>query len=162
MKHTQFRSKKYLKSLSPKCPPICSGVGMLNQWLFAYLCWEEWTDVNIYADEKDPRIGIDVHYNDVTMSLMASQITSLTIVYSTVYSGADQRKLQSSASPAYDVIMDAILLVIWENNWHAWRTTCESGTRKYSHGLRGMQTLEKSLLARAQPEGKLEWGTYMW
>ena len=38
------------------------------------------------------------HYDDVTMSLMASQITSLTIVYSTVYSGADQRKLQSSAS----------------------------------------------------------------
>ena len=32
------------------------------------------------------------HYNDVTMSTMASQITSLTIVYSTVYSGEDQRK----------------------------------------------------------------------
>ena len=32
------------------------------------------------------------------MSPMASQITSLTIVYSTVYSGADQRKHQSSAS----------------------------------------------------------------
>ena len=35
------------------------------------------------------------------MSLMASQITSLTIVYSTVYSGADQRKHQSSASLAF-------------------------------------------------------------
>ena len=33
-----------------------------------------------------------VHYNDVIMSAMASQIISLTIVYSTVYSGADQRK----------------------------------------------------------------------
>ena len=32
---------------------------------------------------------------------MASQITSLTIVYSIVYSGADQRKHQSSASPAF-------------------------------------------------------------
>ena len=31
----------------------------------------------------------------------ASQITSLTIVYPTVYSGADQRKLQSSASLAF-------------------------------------------------------------
>ena len=31
------------------------------------------------------------------MSIMASQITSLTIVYLTVYSGADQRKYQSSA-----------------------------------------------------------------
>ena len=35
------------------------------------------------------------------MSLMASQITSLTIVYSTVYSDADQRKHQSSASLAF-------------------------------------------------------------
>ena len=32
---------------------------------------------------------------------MASQITSLTIVYSTVYSGADHRKYQSSASPDF-------------------------------------------------------------
>ena len=32
------------------------------------------------------------------MSTMASQITSLTIVYSTVYSGADQRKHQRSAT----------------------------------------------------------------
>ena len=35
------------------------------------------------------------------MSSMASQITTLTIVYSTVYSGADQRKHQSSASLAF-------------------------------------------------------------
>ena len=35
------------------------------------------------------------------MGAMASQITSLTIVYSTVYSGADQRKHQSSASVAF-------------------------------------------------------------
>ena len=38
------------------------------------------------------------HYNDDIMSGMASQITSLTIAYSSVYSGADQRKHQSSAS----------------------------------------------------------------
>ena len=35
------------------------------------------------------------------MSLMASHITSLTIVYSTVYSGADHRKHQSSTSLAF-------------------------------------------------------------
>ena len=33
-----------------------------------------------------------VDYSDAIMSTIASQITSLTIVYSTVYSGADQRK----------------------------------------------------------------------
>ena len=35
------------------------------------------------------------------MGAMASQITSLTIVYSTVYSDADQRKHQRSASLAF-------------------------------------------------------------
>ena len=35
------------------------------------------------------------------MGAVASQITSLTIVYSTVYSGADQRKHQSSALLAF-------------------------------------------------------------
>ena len=35
------------------------------------------------------------------MRVMVSQITSLTIVYSSVYSGADQRKHQSSASLAF-------------------------------------------------------------
>ena len=41
------------------------------------------------------------HYNDDIMSTMASQITSLTIVYSTVYSGIDHKKHQSSASLAF-------------------------------------------------------------
>ena len=41
------------------------------------------------------------HYDDVIMGAMASQITSLTIVYSTIYSDADQRKHQSSASLAF-------------------------------------------------------------
>ena len=41
------------------------------------------------------------HYNDVIIGAKASQITSLTIVYSTVHSGANQRKHQSSASLAF-------------------------------------------------------------
>ena len=41
------------------------------------------------------------HYIDVIMTTMASQITCLTVVYSTVYSDADQRKHQSSASLAF-------------------------------------------------------------
>ena len=36
--------------------------------------------------------SITPHYSDVIMAAMASQMSSLTIVYSTVYSGADQRK----------------------------------------------------------------------
>ena len=42
-----------------------------------------------------------LHYGDVIMGAIASQITSLTIVYSTVYSDADQIKHQSSASLAF-------------------------------------------------------------
>ena len=41
------------------------------------------------------------HYDDVIMGVMVSQITSLPIVYSTVYSGADQIKHQSSVSLAF-------------------------------------------------------------
>ena len=41
------------------------------------------------------------HYDDVIMGTMASQITCLASVYSTVYSAADQRKYQSSASLAF-------------------------------------------------------------
>ena len=59
------------------------------------------------------------HYDDVIMSEIASQITSLTIVYSTVLSGADQSKHQSSASLAF----------VWEiHRWpvnfpHKWPVT---------------------------------------
>ena len=45
--------------------------------------------------------AIQYHYDDVIMSTIASQTTSLTIVYSTVYSGAYQSKHQSSASLAF-------------------------------------------------------------
>ena len=43
----------------------------------------------------------EIYYDDVIMSTIASQITSLTIVYLTIYSGADQSKHQSSASLAF-------------------------------------------------------------
>ena len=41
------------------------------------------------------------HYSDVIMGTMASQITNLTIVYSTIYSDTAQRKHQSSTSMAF-------------------------------------------------------------
>ena len=43
-----------------------------------------------------------LHYSDVVMGTMASQITNLPIVYSTIYSGTDERKHQSST--IYDII----------------------------------------------------------
>ena len=76
------------------------------------------------------------HYDDVIMSEIASQITSLTIVYSTVLSGADQSKHQSSASLAF----------VWEiHRWpvnfpHKWPVTRKIFPfddvimTKYAHG----------------------------
>ena len=42
--------------------------------------------------------ALSSHYSDFLKGAMPSQITSLAIVYSTIPSGADQRKYQSSAS----------------------------------------------------------------
>ena len=46
-------------------------------------------------------IFVSVFLNDVIMSARASQIPSLMIIYSTIYSGADHRKHQSSKSLAF-------------------------------------------------------------
>ena len=60
-----------------------------------------------------------IHYSDVIMGVMASQITSLTIVYSTIYSGGGQRKHQSSASLAF------VRGIPWwpGNSQHKWPVT---------------------------------------
>ena len=52
------------------------------------------------------RLGVSMpdkaqYYSDVIMGAMASQITVVTIVYSNVRSGVDQRKHRSSASLAF-------------------------------------------------------------
>ena len=62
-------------------------------WTFT---WNIWLAISYEWASKSP-----YHYDDVIMSAMASQITSLMIVYPIVYSGADQTKHQSSASPAF-------------------------------------------------------------
>ena len=46
-------------------------------------------------------IAVCPHYSDAIMSAMASQITGVSIDYSTVYSGAYKRKHQSSTSLAF-------------------------------------------------------------
>ena len=66
---------------------------LLSQWApFLYMTWQ------VLANERRRYI---FHYGDVIMDAIASQISSLTIVYSVVYSDADQRKHQSYASLAF-------------------------------------------------------------
>ena len=52
------------------------------------MIWLQLHTINLYY----------AYYSDVIMGTITSEITSLTIVYATVYSEADQRKHQSSAS----------------------------------------------------------------
>ena len=57
-----------------------------------------WFNIIIDTASVNDDVKSIKHYADVIMTTMASQITSITVVYSTVYSDADQRKHQSSAS----------------------------------------------------------------
>ena len=57
-----------------------------------------------------------LHYSDVMVGAIASHITCLTIVYSTVYSGEDQRKHKSSASLAFVPGIHRSPV----NSWHKW------------------------------------------
>ena len=69
--------------------------------------------------EKNLWTNSSLHYTDVIMGTIASQITSFTIGYSAVYSDAHQRKYQSSAS----------LVFVWGihrrpvNSPHKWPVT---------------------------------------
>ena len=65
------------------------------------MCRNDFVFVMVWYISNLPHIYRIYHYGDAIMDAIASQITSLTIVYSIVYSDADQRKHQSSASLAF-------------------------------------------------------------
>ena len=70
-----------------------------NKMVFtiAFISWH-WDCV----DSWNPLAGkARFHYFDIIITTVASQITSLAVVYSVVYSDADERKHQSSASLAF-------------------------------------------------------------
>ena len=66
---------------------------------------QKWSEVKycgiLSLSRKMPQPCEWAHYSDVIMGAMTSQFASLTIVYSTVSSGIDQRKHQSSAALAF-------------------------------------------------------------
>ena len=75
---------------------LCLSRNLISNKILWYRYGEiEWENLHIAF-----RFGC-FHYSGVIMSAMAFQITSLTIVYSIVYSDADQRKHHSSASLAF-------------------------------------------------------------
>ena len=61
--------------------------------VFLVFCIKGWSNLIYGSSSTWPHKKN--HYNDVIMGAMASQITSLTIVYSTVYSDADQENIKA-------------------------------------------------------------------
>ena len=77
--------------------PLGSGNILALKMLYRTFC--KWYDqCNIHERLASSVRSMSIHYGDVIMGAIAFQITSLAIVYSTVFSYADQRKHQSSAS----------------------------------------------------------------
>ena len=79
--------KKFHSMTSP-----CHGIYCIHMIKFDFVNTTHW---------KQGVVMVSTHYSDVMMGAMASQITSLTSAYSTVNSGTDQRKHQSSTSQAF-------------------------------------------------------------
>ena len=119
---------------------LCRSIVLKSSKILTQIYWNEFIcpDHRLNTSQLNDKIGSHRHYDDVIMGPIASQITSLTIVYSTVYSDADQRKHQSSVSlafvrgiqrgpvnsphkwpvtrkmfPFHDVIMDVALMTSW-------------------------------------------------
>ena len=79
-----------------------TGLDHVYVWTGHIMTWSQISRLlhgpSLAAEGLSLECGDSTHYNDVIMSAMASQLTVCTNVYSTVYSDADQRKHQSSAS----------------------------------------------------------------
>ena len=58
-------------------------------------------DARIWIKMSEWEITDLIHYSDIIIGAIASQITSLTIVYSTVFSDADKKTHQSAVSLAF-------------------------------------------------------------
>ena len=84
------------------------GASGVHQPVILWKLWKVlgWQFLNskLYGGMWGLHWSLHLHYNDVIMSATASQITSLMVVYSTVYSGADQR-LDSTQRKASEICL---------------------------------------------------------
>ena len=94
------RSEKYL-DISMLIPCACTVRSKMQMSADSALNLVVFTTALLHKMIQSRQLALlTYHYDDVIMSALASQITSLMIVYSAVYSDVDQRKHQSSASLA--------------------------------------------------------------
>ena len=96
--HSKFENRHENVSFDIICFVLDSS--LTHQNIVHMHCNTKYEKVEVNVNCTVPRIST-LHYNDIIMGAMAPQITSFAIVCSTEYSGADQRKYQSSASLAF-------------------------------------------------------------
>ena len=106
--HALILIRVKLTSVNNQVPGLMFYLDSHIPWSGVTLCWLEQDSYNSRHRTSNIELTQDIshastshHYDDVIMTTIASQITSLTIVYSTVYSDADQSKHQSSVSLAF-------------------------------------------------------------
>ena len=97
----------FLVPVAQRLASMCGKCVMMQSAILSWWCYSN-SDLKLFLHSQhfilllvNINRGLQIHYNDVIMEAIASQITSLTIIYSIVYSDADQRKHQSSASLAF-------------------------------------------------------------
>ena len=78
-----------------------SGPANVN-WIACNDCQTIYFSLSLVKESMSLHGMNPTNYSDGIMGAIASQITSITIVYSAIYSDADQRIHQSSASLAFD------------------------------------------------------------
>ena len=85
-----------------KCYGLCLYYWVGQGHLVIYINIDRYLTTTNHNNALTMRVyNMSRHYSDAILSAMASQITSLKIVYPTVYSSTDQRKHQSSACLAF-------------------------------------------------------------
>ena len=73
-----------------------------SSWALLIHVWKPWSlPSQLFKCKFYSFIFCGIYCHDVMISVMVTQITSFAVVYSTVYSGADQTKHQTSASLAF-------------------------------------------------------------
>ena len=102
---------KYVHRFTVLIPLLCSFDILIIRIYPCFSAWLQWRRdnhiISLVANKWTWKVWVQStgnkpqHYDDVIMTMLASQITSLPVVCSIVYSDVNQRKHQSSASLAF-------------------------------------------------------------
>ena len=88
-------------AMPPNALPFSSELYYSMQLREGHMCLDTGSTRHMFRlllSRRQHSIGLfasPAHYSDIIMGAMASQITSLTSVYSAVYSGTDQRNIKA-------------------------------------------------------------------